>query len=67
MVDVFSSGRFAPEILSEDQLFRLQTRGSVPQFTLNSTDSPSFGDTISAHLGYSDMPLINAVEYSVCY
>ena len=67
MVDVFSSGRFAPEILSEDQLFRLQTRGSVPQFTLNSTDSPSFGDTISAQLGYSYMPLINAVVNAVNY
>ena len=39
MVDVFSSGRFAPDILSEDQIFRLQTRGAMPQFTLNTNDT----------------------------
>ena len=38
MVDVFSSGRFAPDILSEDQIFRLQTRGAMPQFTLITND-----------------------------
>ena len=67
MVDVFSGGRFAPQALSDDQVFRLQTRGSIPQFTLNANDAPSFGDTISAQLGYSYMPLFNAIENAVRY
>ena len=64
MVDVFSTGNFAPDVLDTGQTFRLQTRGSTPQFTLP-TDDPSFGDTLSAQLGYTYMPLMNAIENAV--
>ena len=64
MVDAFR-GRLGPDIISEDQVFRLQTRGSTPQFTLDTDDGHSIYDTAAAQLGYSYMPLIDAVSNAV--
>ena len=56
----FDSNYIAPKLIQEDQIFRLQTRGSTPQYQLPTQDSPSFGDVVSAQLGYTYAPLIDA-------
>ena len=64
MVDAFR-GRFGPDLIPQDQIFRIQTRGSTPQFTLDTDDGHSIYDTAQAQLGYSYMPLIDAVTNAV--
>ena len=64
MVDAFR-GRFGPDLIPQDQIFRIQTRGSTPQFTLDTDDGHSIYETAQAQLGYSYMPLIDAVTNAV--
>ena len=66
MINGFGS-IYSPPLEESEDIFRRVTQGSIANYIPPTNDDVSFMETLDASLGYTYMPILNAIQNSIKY